>query len=96
MTVAITRAQALLIIVGDPNVLSLDPLWRSFLNYVYLSGGWKGPDISWDPKERVNEAGGYDRRIRDAASAGMEEFTRRMERVNMVGMEDDGEDGTEF
>jgi helicase MOV-10 len=81
--VAITRAQALLIIIGDPNVLSLDPLWRSFLNYVYLNGGWKGPDITWDPNEPVNEAGGYDRSVRKAASVDMEKFTNRMERLRM-------------
>ena len=40
-------------IVGDPDVLGLDPLWRSFLNYVYNSGGWKGRDIGWDPSEAV-------------------------------------------
>ncbi|KAJ7931318.1 hypothetical protein B0H13DRAFT_1858158 [Mycena leptocephala] len=38
--VAVTRAQALLIVIGDPDVLSLDPLWRSFLNYIYTNGGW--------------------------------------------------------
>lgn len=44
-----TRAQALLIVIGDPNVLSLDPLWRSFLNYVYNNGGWTGHlKPSWD------------------------------------------------
>ncbi|KIM34474.1 hypothetical protein M408DRAFT_325870 [Serendipita vermifera MAFF 305830] len=47
--VAMTRAQALLIVIGDPNVLSLDPLWRSFLNYIYNSGGWTGrPLPCWD------------------------------------------------
>ena len=56
---AITRAQAMLIIVGDPQVLSLDPLWRVFLNYVYLNGGWTGLDITWDPEAEVDEAGGY-------------------------------------
>ncbi len=83
---AITRAQSLLIIVGDPNVLSLDPLWRSFLNYVYLNKGWRGPDITWDPNEPVNEAGGYDKIMRKAASVEMEKFTRRMRKLRMVGM----------
>jgi helicase MOV-10 len=46
-----TRAQALLIIVGDPNVLSIDRMWRSFLNYIHNNGGWKGRPISWDPLE---------------------------------------------
>ncbi|EGO29184.1 hypothetical protein SERLADRAFT_456584, partial [Serpula lacrymans var. lacrymans S7.9] len=53
--VAVTRAQALLIVIGDPSVLSLDPLWRSFLNYVHNNGGWKGPSITWDPLAPVEE-----------------------------------------
>ncbi|KDN51589.1 hypothetical protein RSAG8_00134, partial [Rhizoctonia solani AG-8 WAC10335] len=46
--VTITRAQALLIIVGDASVLGLDPLWRSFLTYVHQEGGWKGNPIPWE------------------------------------------------
>ncbi|KAF8954804.1 P-loop containing nucleoside triphosphate hydrolase protein [Flammula alnicola] len=76
---AVTRAQAMLIIVGDPQVLSLDPLWRSFLNYIYLNGGWIGPDITWDPNAPVDEAGGYDKAVRTAAQLDMNEFARRME-----------------
>ena len=76
--VAVTRAQALLIVVGDPQVLSLDPLWRSFLNYIYNNGGWTGPGITWDPTAPVDEAGGYDTAIREAAKLDMSEFARRM------------------
>lgn len=55
--VAITRAQALLVIIGDPIVLSLDPLWRSFLEYIYTSGGWKGvPTPDWDCSNGVDSA----------------------------------------
>ena len=81
--VAITRAQAMLIIVGDPQVLSFDPLWRAFLNYVYLNGGWTGPDITWDPEAEVDEAGGYDQQACDTAQFDMTEFTRRMETVTL-------------
>lgn len=87
--VAVTRAKALLIVVGDPQVLSLDPLWRSFLNYVYLSGGWTGPDIPWDPKLPVDEAGGYDKAIRQATNLDMSEFTTRMEAMTLAELEDD-------
>ncbi|KAF8343993.1 P-loop containing nucleoside triphosphate hydrolase protein [Cantharellus anzutake] len=45
--VAVTRAQALLIVVGDPVVLSLDPLWRSFMDYVHENGGWTGMKKDW-------------------------------------------------
>ncbi|KAL0566482.1 hypothetical protein V5O48_015530 [Marasmius crinis-equi] len=52
--VAITRAQALLIVIGNPLVLGLDPLWRSFLNYVHVNGGWRGKVPSWDTHEAVD------------------------------------------
>lgn len=46
---AITRAKALLIVIGDPRVLSLDPLWRGFLNYMYNLRAWRGRPIpDWD------------------------------------------------
>ncbi|KAJ7096057.1 RNA helicase [Mycena epipterygia] len=90
--VAVTRAQALLIVIGDPNVLGLDPLWRAFLNYVHKNGGWKGPDISWDPHNEVDEAGGYDRAVRDSAQHDMNEFTRRMEALTIAGVEAAGDE----
>ncbi|KAF8586065.1 P-loop containing nucleoside triphosphate hydrolase protein, partial [Ramaria rubella] len=49
--VAVTRARALLIVVGDPRVLALDPVWRAFLTYVQVNGGWTGNPIHWDPSE---------------------------------------------
>ena len=51
--VAITRAQSLLIVVGDPEVLGKDELWRTFLNYARLDGGWTGKTPSWDPETEV-------------------------------------------
>jgi len=95
LSVTVTRAKALLIIIGDPQVLSLDPLWRSFLNYVHLSGGWKGLPISWDSRDPVEESGGYDAASRELGLADMNEFTRRMEALTLAGAEEqDGyEDG---
>ncbi|KAJ7222059.1 P-loop containing nucleoside triphosphate hydrolase protein [Mycena haematopus] len=90
--VAVTRAQALLIVVGDPDVLALDPLWRAFLNYVYLGGGWTGGDISWDPHSPVDEAGGYDGIARAAAEQDMNAFTRRMEELTIAGVESADDD----
>jgi len=40
MNVAITRAQALLIVIGDPDVLGENELWRPFLLYIKSRGGW--------------------------------------------------------
>jgi len=53
MNVAITRAQSLLIVVGDPEVLGKDELWRTFLNYACLRGAWTGKALSWDPETEV-------------------------------------------
>ncbi|KIM42180.1 hypothetical protein M413DRAFT_70670 [Hebeloma cylindrosporum] len=58
--VALTRAQALLIVIGDPVVLSLDPLWRAFLNFVYIRGGWRGKNIDWNPQEPILPTGEYE------------------------------------
>lgn len=81
LSVAVTRAKALLIVIGDPNVLSLDPLWRSFLNYVHLNGGWAGPEPTWDTTETVDESGEYDQHIRAAAMTDMNLLARRIEEV---------------
>ncbi|KAH7924379.1 P-loop containing nucleoside triphosphate hydrolase protein, partial [Leucogyrophana mollusca] len=55
MNVTLTRAQALLVVVGNPLVLGLDPFWRTFLSYVHRGGGWRGtPDIGWDPHETAH------------------------------------------
>ena len=57
LLVAITRAQALLIVLGDPEVLGKDELWRTFLNYACLRGGWNGKMLTWKPKEDVRVPG---------------------------------------
>jgi helicase MOV-10 len=79
----------MLIVIGDPLVLSLDPLWRSFLNYVYREGGWTGPDISWDPKAPVDAAGGYDKAIRQATDQFMVGFTQHMQILTPNEVEDE-------
>jgi helicase MOV-10 len=37
----------------------LDPLWRQFLNYVHVRGGWRGKEIDWNPEENVLPDGKY-------------------------------------
>ncbi|KAG8984017.1 hypothetical protein FRB90_005620, partial [Tulasnella sp. 427] len=86
--VAMTRAQALLIVVGDPDVLGLDPLWRSFLNYVHSSGGWKGRRISWDPNEPVDRtppprAGGGRGKVPESAAITYDAYVRRQAETEM-------------
>jgi helicase MOV-10 len=53
LLVAITRAQALLIVVGDPEVLGKDELWRTFLNYACLRGGGTAKAPNWKTGEKV-------------------------------------------
>lgn len=50
-----TRAQALLIVVGNSEILALDALWRAFMNYVYENGGWTGHRISWNPRSTTDD-----------------------------------------
>uniref|UniRef100_T1J397 RNA helicase n=1 Tax=Strigamia maritima TaxID=126957 RepID=T1J397_STRMM len=43
--VAVTRPKGLLIVVGDPFVLSEDPCWRKLLDYTIENGGYIGCDL---------------------------------------------------
>jgi hypothetical protein len=50
--VAITRAQSLLVCVGDPDVLALNPQWRELLQYSADHAtyrGWKGQKCPLEP-----------------------------------------------
>lgn len=77
-----TRAQALLIVVGNPIVLSLDPLWRSFLNYVHNKGGWRGIGITWNPEEDVNIMDyGFDAKYRAQAESQLEDTLTRLRAI---------------
>ncbi|PFH46787.1 hypothetical protein AMATHDRAFT_7405 [Amanita thiersii Skay4041] len=93
--VAITRTQALLIIVGDPQVLSIDPMWRSFLNYIYNNNGWKGPSPDWDTTAPVDPEGKYDEIVREHAQLDMNEFARKMEEFTLDGVEEDDGGGVD-
>ncbi|XP_074833527.1 helicase MOV-10 isoform X2 [Carettochelys insculpta] len=58
--VAITRAKALLIIVGNPAVLSKDPHWGTFLKYCREKGGYTGcpyPQASAEEDDLAEELG---------------------------------------
>ncbi|XP_041654672.1 putative helicase mov-10-B.1 [Cheilinus undulatus] len=52
--VAMTRAQALLIVVGDPRILKIDPLWNKLIHYCYMEGGYRGISLS-DEEEKGEE-----------------------------------------
>ncbi|KAJ3586909.1 hypothetical protein NHX12_013301 [Muraenolepis orangiensis] len=51
--VAVTRAKALLIMVGNPRVLCVDPVWNSFIEYCKDNGGYTG--YSYTEEEDVVE-----------------------------------------
>ena len=54
MNVAITRAKALLIVVGNPYVLSTDPHWEEFLKFALIKGAYTGCDFEPD-NDRMEE-----------------------------------------
>ena len=43
--VAVTRAQALLIIVGNPYLLQRDPCWGSMINFCHYEGAYTGGSL---------------------------------------------------
>lgn len=51
LLVAITRAQSLLIAIGDPEVLGKYEHWRTFLKYVKSRKGWTGKMQDWGSEE---------------------------------------------
>ena len=92
--VAVTRAKALLILVGDPATLSLDPLWRRFLTLIHRNGGWTGDEIPWDPENEVE-----DDQLEEATRIGaLEDMRQLAERVEALTLDaafvepDDGDD----
>ncbi|KAK7676351.1 hypothetical protein QCA50_020692 [Cerrena zonata] len=94
--VAVTRAQALLIIVGDPSVISLDPLWRTFLNRLFNNKAWKGDPPTWDTKAKVKLSGGYDQDVVEGTMHDMNEFTKSVTKLTLGDLipqlEDDDDD----
>lgn len=45
LNVAITRARALLIILGNPHLLSQDPYWRTLITYCIEQNSYTGCDF---------------------------------------------------
>ncbi|KAF5351006.1 hypothetical protein D9756_008275 [Leucocoprinus leucothites] len=103
--VAITRAQAMLIVVGNPLLLSLDPLWRGFMNYIHLRGGWRGKKIDWDPNIPIDaNLASYDADRRLRVQRDNEEMVTRLQAMIAKKYEDEdldvdtldvGDDGEE-
>lgn len=47
MNVAISRAQSLLVIVGNAKLLTLDPLWQQLLHHIQQLGCYQGPPLNF-------------------------------------------------
>lgn len=78
LNVAITRARSLLIVVGDPNILGLDPTWRQFLQYVQVNGGWRGRPANFDAYASEEEYASASRNEADREAQEMIERLRSM------------------
>ena len=94
--VAMTRAQSLLIIVGDPVILSLDQMWRAFLDYIHASGGWRGKPRDWDDAASTAASDFLMERRNDRLNA-IDQLARRLQNavIEEVGDSEDGSDTTE-
>ncbi|KZV82088.1 P-loop containing nucleoside triphosphate hydrolase protein [Exidia glandulosa HHB12029] len=79
--VAITRAQALLIVIGNPDLLYQDEHWRGFMAFVDRNGGWTGLEPDWDTRERDDTG------FADAISEAVEQADRQVPgRARTIGM----------
>ena len=93
-TVAVTRAKALLIVVGDPATLAMDPLWRRFLALIHRNGGWAGHEIPWDPEQEI-EDGQLEEATRIGILGNMQRLAERVEALTLDAVfvePDDGDD----
>lgn len=52
---AITRAKALLIVVGNADILQLDPNWKQFIDYCIKNDGYKGKLPSRPPSRNEED-----------------------------------------
>ncbi|PIL29271.1 transporter [Ganoderma sinense ZZ0214-1] len=69
--VAMTRVKAPFIVVGDVPILSVDLLWRAFMNCVHTNNGWRGDAPTWDVNAAVLEGADYVDKLREAIAADM-------------------------
>lgn len=53
--VAVTRAKALLVVVGNPRILCLDPSWKELISYTKSKGGYKGDDFNMEEEVEIDD-----------------------------------------
>ena len=54
--VAITRAKALLITIGNPHILSKDPNWSKLLRFCQVNNAYEGCEFEFDHGDNDDEA----------------------------------------
>ena len=52
LNVALTRARAMLVIIGDPHLLALDVYWKSVLEYCVNNDAYVGCDLPYSLCEK--------------------------------------------
>lgn len=88
-------------VVGNPLILGLDPLWRKFLSYVHRNGGWKGLEPTWNTNEHEDNSGdeeGGGANVIPQAAGGLTEMDALMQRLHdmvVADGEDKSDDGEE-
>ena len=50
-----TRAKALLIIVGNPRILCLDPSWKTLITFIKEHGGYKGSQFNMEDDVEIDD-----------------------------------------
>lgn len=53
--VAVTRAKAVLVVLGNPHILVVDEVWRTFMKYCIELGCYKGCDLPCELFSEANE-----------------------------------------
>lgn len=80
--------------IGDPIVLSLDPLWRKFMTYVRSGGGWRGAELDIDIPEDIDDED-YVQLRRSRAETQLELLIERWSTVGNIALEDDDGEGND-
>ena len=79
--VAVTRAKALLVIIGNPFILARDPCWRRAIDYAKTNGAYKGCDFSLDDV-RVNGGSGGSEGSEGGGGGEEDELQRNLDRLH--------------
>lgn len=87
VVVAVTRAQSLLIVIGNPRILRLDPVWREFMRWVNEKGGWRGTPYLADMGDLDRDVHNADSHAMHRAQAEAEEMRLRLQSMILSAVE---------